>query len=94
MLEFAATIVRLPGKIAWPVFYVPASFASAVGSKSRINVRAVVDGAEFRCILLPSRHGHYLVYTQAMREHGSKEINGTVHVVEDHQPRELDCRGT
>ena len=81
MLEFEATIVRLPGKIAWPVFYVPASFANAVGSKSRINVRAVVDGAEFRCTLLPSSNGHYLVYTQVMREHCGKELGGTVQVM-------------
>ncbi len=89
MLEFDAIIVRLPGKMAWPVFYAPASFAT---TKSRINVRVVVDGLDARTVLLPSSNGHYLVYTQAMREHGRKVIGDTVHVLleEDHQPRELE----
>lgn len=92
MLEFEATLVRLPGKIAWTVFYIPASFTDPIGTKSRITVRAVVDGAEFRGTLLPSSNGHYQVYNQAMREHCGKEIGGTVHVVleVDEQPRELE----
>lgn len=91
MLEFEATLVRLPGKIAWTVFYIPASFTDAIGTKGRITVRAVVDGAEFHGTLLPSSNGHYQVYNQAMREHGGKEIGGTVHVLLeiDNQPREL-----
>jgi hypothetical protein len=92
MLEFEATIVRLPGKMAWPVFYIPESFASEVGTKGRINVLATVDGAEFRGTLLPSSNGHYLVYNQAIREHCGKKIGDTVHVsLElDDQPRELE----
>jgi hypothetical protein len=89
-MEFEAAIVRLPGKMAWPVFYIPASFAP--GTKGRINVLATVDGAEFRGTLLPSSHGHYLVYSQAMRKHCGKKIGGTVQVLleVDNQPRELD----
>ncbi|MHB1460194.1 MAG: YdeI/OmpD-associated family protein [Armatimonadota bacterium] len=92
MIEFEVTIIRLPGKIAWPVFYIPDSFGEAVGSKNRINVLAVVDGAEFRGTLLPSSNGHYLVYSQAMRKHCGKEIGETVHVTleVDDQPRELE----
>ena len=92
MLEFEATIVRLPGKMAWPVFYIPASFTDAVGTKGRINVLATVDGAEFRATLLPSSNGHYLVYDHAMREHCGKKIGGTVHVSleVDDQPREVE----
>jgi hypothetical protein len=92
VIEFEATIVRLPGKIVWPVFYVPDSFAEAVGTKSRINVLAVVDGAEFRGTLLPSSNGHYMVYSQSMRKLCSKEIGETVHVTleVDDQPRELE----
>ena len=91
-MEFDATLVRLPGKMAWPVFYVPASFTNAVGTKGRINVLATVDGAEFRGTLLPSSNGHYLVYNQAMREHCGKKIGATVHVSleVDDQPRELE----
>ncbi len=92
MIEFEATIVRLPGKIVWPVFYIPDSFAEAVGSKSRINVLAVVDGAEFRGTLLPSSNGHYMVYNQTMRKHCGKEIGESLHVSleVDDQPRELE----
>lgn len=91
MYEFTAMLVRLPGKIAWTVFYIPASFTDAIGTKSRINVRAIVDGAEFHGTLLPSSNGHYQVYNQAMREHCGKEIGATIHVLleEDTQPREL-----
>jgi len=92
MIEFNATIVRLPGKIAWPVFYIPVEFSDAVGTKGRVNVRLVVDGAEFSGTLLPSKQGHYHVYNQAMRAHCGKELGGTVHVVLeiDRQPRELE----
>ncbi len=92
VIEFEATIVRLPGKIVWPVFYIPASFSEAIQTKGRINVRAVIDGAEFHGTLLPSSNGHYLVYTQAIRQHCGKEIGGTVHVVleEDTLPREVE----
>lgn len=92
MLEFEATIVRLPGKIVWPVFYIPGSFAEAVGTKNRINVLAVVDGAEYRGTLLPSSNGHYLVYSHAMRKHCVKEIGESLHVSleVDDQPRELE----
>ncbi len=89
MIEFEADIVRLPGKMAWPVFFIPASFAA--DTRGRINVRATVDGAEFQGTLLPSSKGHYLVYSQAMRKHCKKEIGGTVHVMleVDDQPREV-----
>ncbi len=92
MIEFDATIVRLPGKIAWPVFYIPDSFAEALGTKNRINVLAVVDGAEFRGTLLPSSNGHYLVYSQAIRKHCGKEIGESlcVSLEVDDQPRELE----
>ena len=92
MLEFEATLVRLPGKIAWTVFYVPASFTDAIGTRGRVNVRLVVDGTEFHGTLLPSSNGHYQVYNQAMREHCGVEIGGTIHVSleEDKQPRELE----
>ncbi|HEY3378124.1 MAG TPA: DUF1905 domain-containing protein [Armatimonadota bacterium] len=91
MLEFTATLVKLPGKIAWTVFYIPAAFTDTLGTKGRITVRAVVDGAEFPGTLLPSSNGYYQVYNQAMREHCGKEIGGTVHVLLDidNQPREL-----
>lgn len=92
MLEFEATLVKLPGKMDWPVFYVPASFTDAAGSKGRINVVAAVDGGEFRVTLLPSHEGHYLVYTKAMREHCGKSIGDTVQVSlqVDDQPREVE----
>ena len=57
MLDFESTLVRLPGKIAWPVFYLPASFTETVGTKGRVNVVATVDGAEFRVTVLPSSNG-------------------------------------
>ena len=90
MIEFEAAIVRLPGKIAWPVFYIPASFAA--NTKGRINVAATVDGCEFHGTLLPSSNGHYLVYSQAMRKHCGKEIGGTLHVLleVDGEPREVE----
>jgi len=90
VIEFEAAIVRLPGKMAWPVFYIPASFTS--DTKGRINVLATVDGAEFHGTLLPSSNGHYLVYSQAMRKHCGKEVGGTVHVLleVDDQPREVE----
>jgi hypothetical protein len=92
MLEFEATIVRLPGKMAWPVFYIPESFTNAVGAKGRINVLATVDGAEFRGTLLPSNNGHYLVYNQAIREHCGKKLGDILYVSleVDDQPRELE----
>lgn len=92
MLEFEATIERLPGKIVWPVIYVPSSFAEEAGTKTRINVVAEVDGLKARCTLLPSKNGHYLVYIKEMREHCGKEIGGTVRVKleRDDQPRELE----
>jgi len=92
MIEFDATIVRLPGKIAWPVFYIPVELSDAAGTKGRVNVRLVVNGAEFSGTLLPSKQGHYHVYNQAMRAHCGKELGGTVHVVLeiDRQPRELE----
>jgi hypothetical protein len=90
VIEFDTEIVRLPGKMAWPVFYIPASFTA--DTRGRINVRAVVDGAEFHGTLLPSSKGHYLVYSQAMRKHCKKEIGGSVHVLleVDNQPREVE----
>lgn len=92
MFEFEAPLVRLPGKIAWTVFYIPTAFTDAIGSKGRITVRLIVDGAEFRGTLLPSSNGHYHVYNQAMRDHGGKGIGGTVHVLveADEQPRALE----
>jgi hypothetical protein len=92
VLEFETTLVRLPGKIAWTVFYVPAAFTDAIGTKGRVTVRAIVDGAAFHGTLLPSSRGHYQVYNQAMRAHGGKEIGDTVHVVleADAQPRTLE----
>jgi hypothetical protein len=90
VIEFEATVVRLPGKIAWPVLYIPSSFAA--DTKGRVNVIATVDGAEFRGTLLPSSNGHYMVYSQAMRKQCGKQVGGTVHVLleVDNQPRELD----
>jgi hypothetical protein len=90
MIEFEAAIVRLPGKITWPIFYIPASFTA--NTKGRINVLATIDGAEFHGTLLPSSNGHYLVYSQAMRKHCRKEMGGTIHVLleVDNQPRELE----
>ncbi|MCE5323303.1 YdeI/OmpD-associated family protein [bacterium] len=92
MHEFETTIVRLPGKMAWPVFYIPTSFTDTTGTRGRINVLATVDGAEFRATLLPSSNVHYLVYNKAMREHCGKKIGDTVHVLLeiDDQPRELE----
>jgi hypothetical protein len=92
MLEFESAIERLPGKIVWPVIYIPASFAEEARTKSRINVIAEVEGLRTRCTLLPSKNGHYLVYTKEMREHCSKEIGQVVRVkLEiDDQPRELE----
>lgn len=91
-MEFEATLVRLPGKIAWTVFYVPASFTAAIGTKGRINVRGTVDEVVFRGTLLPSRNGHYQVYNQAMRGRNGKGIGETVYVTLDidHEPRELE----
>jgi hypothetical protein len=92
VLEFEATILKLPGKMAWPVFYIPATFTDAVGAKGRVNVLVTVDLADFRCVLLPSSNGHYVVYNRAMREHCGKAIGDTVHVsLElDNEPRELE----
>lgn len=92
VLEFEATIVRLPGKMAWPVFYIPPSFVDAVGVKGRVNASATVDGAPFRVTLLPSSNGHYVVYNRSMREHCGKEMGEMVHVLleRDDQPRELE----
>ncbi len=92
MIEFESTIERLPGKIVWPVIYIPACFAEEAGTKTRINVIAEVDGHISSCTLLPSKSGHYLVYTKEMREHCGKEIGGTVRVKleRDDQPRELE----
>lgn len=88
MLEFETALVKLPGKMAWTVFYVPESFTD---TKNRVNVLATVDGAEFRCTMLPSNNGHYIVYNRAMRECGGKKIGEAVHVMleMDNQPREL-----
>jgi hypothetical protein len=90
VIEFEAEIIKLPGKMAWPVFYIPASFTA--DTKGRINVLATVEGAEFHGTLLPSSNGHYLVYSQAMREHCGKGIGGTVGVLleVDNQPREVE----
>jgi hypothetical protein len=90
VIEFEAAIVRLPGKMAWPVFYIPASFAA--DTKGRLNVLVKVDGSEFQGTLLPSSNGHYLVYSQAMRKHCGKGIGGTVRVLleVDNQRREVE----
>jgi len=90
VLEFGAEIVRLPGKMAWPVFTIPASFAA--DTKGRINVLATLDSSLFHGTLHPSSKGHYLVYSQAMRKHCGKEIGGTAHVLleMDNKPRELE----
>lgn len=92
MLEFEATIVKLPGKMNWPIFYIPTSFTDTAGTKGRINVVTTVDGAEFRTTLLPSNNGHYIVYNKAMREHCGKQIGETMHVLleVDNQPREVE----
>jgi hypothetical protein len=92
MLEFDTPLVRLPGKIAWTVFYVPAEFAAARGTKGRITVRGTVDGVPFTGTLLPSTQGHYHVYNQAMRVNGGKAIGESVHVTleADDAPRTLE----
>ena len=46
MLEFTATLARLPGKIAWTVFYVPAEIAQGLGTKGRITVRGTEEVVE------------------------------------------------
>lgn len=92
MLEFEATLVKLPGKMGWPVFFIPASFTDPIGIKGRINVRLVIDGAQFHTTLLPSRNGHYQVYNREIRDHCGKRIGETVHALieADDQPRELE----
>lgn len=92
MFAFEAQLVRLPGKIAWTVFYIPAAFTDAFGMKGRIPARLLVDGAEFAGMLLPSNNGHYQVYNEAMRTHSRKTIGETVQVEleVDAQPRTLE----
>lgn len=89
--EFEATIVRLPGKMAWPVCFIPSTIMAPFATKGRQNVKATIDGAEFAVTLLPSRNGHYLVYNQAMRAHCHKELGQALRlqVQPDDTPREV-----
>ena len=92
MFEFDTDIVKLPGKMNWPVIYVPAAFSEATGTKGRVNVTATVDGKHFQVTLLSSKNGHYMVYNQAMRTHCGKALGDTVHVALeiDDKPREVE----
>lgn len=89
--EFDALIVRLPGKMAWPVCYVPEIFTTDCGTKGRINAKATINGSEFPITLLPSSRGHYFVYNKEIRQHCQQDLGATVHVTlsQDAAPREL-----
>lgn len=92
-MEFDAVLCRLPGKIAWTVCYVPAAFVEEQGSRNRINVCGTVDGVAFRGTLLPSRIGHYLIYSHAMRDQGGGKSPGDPIHVElsvDTEPRPVE----
>ena len=63
-----------------------------VGTRSRFNVQAIVDGHPFSSTLLPSKNGHYMVYNKTIKSICKKEIGDSVHVVlkPDVEERVLD----
>ncbi len=92
MFKFDTEIVKLPGKMNWPVIYIPAEFSESASTKGRVNATATVEGVVFQVTLLPSKNGHYVVYNQAMRKHCGKTLGDTVHVALeiDDKPREVE----
>lgn len=87
--EFNSVITRLEGKIKWSVFYFPYSAEEEFGSKGNIPVLITVDGHAFEHTLLPSRHGHYLVYNEFIRQAVGKQQGDTLRVTleKDDKPR-------
>lgn len=90
--EFDATIQRLEGKMAWPVLYVPFDLEETYGTKGRLNVIITLDGHGFQGTLLPSKHGHYIVYNQFMKAACKKEMGDSIHIVmePDLEPRMIE----
>jgi hypothetical protein len=90
--EFDAVLHRLEGKIAWTVLYVPFSVPDLYGTQNRLEVKGTVDGHSFRGTLLPSRNGHYLVCSQAIRSACKKTLGDSVHVTmePDTAPRTVE----
>ena len=89
--EFDSEIQRLEGKIKWSVIYFPYSASEHFGSKGNIPVYITVDGHEFEHTLLPSKHGHYLVYNEFIKRAVGKEIGDWVRITleKDDKKREL-----
>ena len=78
--DFVAEIKLLEGKMKWPVIYFPHPAAEHFGTNGRVNVRVAVDGQESDSMLLPSRNGHYLVFSAPMKKATGKKLGDTVHV--------------
>jgi len=78
--EFDSEIKQLEGKIKWHVFYFPYPALDHFGSNGNIPVRVTVDGHEFEHTLLPSKHGHYLVYNEFIKRAVGKKPGDSLHV--------------
>ncbi|WP_406241994.1 YdeI/OmpD-associated family protein [Tissierella carlieri] len=90
--EFNAVLQKLEGKMEWIVFYIPFSIEEEYGTRSRFNVQVIIDGHPFSGTLLPSKNGHYMVYSKTIKSICKKEIGDSIHVVlkpDDHE-RTLD----
>jgi len=89
--EFDSEIKQLEGKIKWNIFYFPYPALEHFGSKGNIPVCITVDGHEFDHTLLPSKHGHYLVYNEFIKRAVNKEIGDIMRVTleKDTKKREL-----
>ncbi len=79
--EFNAVLKKLEGKMEWTVFYVPFSVEKEYGTKGRFNVQALIDGTLFTGTLLPSRNGHYMVFSKSIKSVCKKAIGDSIHVV-------------
>ncbi|HHT17283.1 MAG TPA: DUF1905 domain-containing protein [Papillibacter sp.] len=58
----------------------PYSTEAEYGLKGNIPDLITVDGHSFEHTLLPSKNGHYLVYSEFIRQAAGKDIGDTVHV--------------
>lgn len=86
--EFDSEIKQLEGKIKWSVFYFPYPALETLGAKGNIPVLITVDGHSFEHTLLPSRNGHYLVYSEFIRQAVGKGIGDFVHVTLEKDEKE------
>ena len=78
--NFEAEMELLEGKMKWNVVYFPHSVLEVFGTKGRVPVAITVDGHRFDHTLLPSRNGHYFVYSKIVSGKVGKSRGETVQI--------------